>query len=133
MVQKAIVALRRCKTLLLHNLQISANVTLYKKLPFNTEKDLEPIIFVNRNPLVLVGRASIEANDWPQLVALMKTLPGAVLFATHDLDAALDLEARVIVLEKGKVVADGAASEVLTDASKLESHGLELPLRLQGR
>jgi len=59
-------------TLLLHNLQISANVTLYKTLPFNTEKDFKPIIFVNRNPLVLVGRASLEANDLPQLVALMK-------------------------------------------------------------
>ncbi len=67
-------------TLLLHNLQISANVTLYKNLPFNTEKDLEPIIFVNRNPLVLVGRSSLEANDWPQLVALMKksTLKAAI-------------------------------------------------------
>ncbi len=28
-------------TLLLHNLQISANVTLYKNLPFDTEKDLD--------------------------------------------------------------------------------------------
>ncbi len=43
-------------TLLLHNLQISANVTLYKKLPFDTEKDLAPVIFINRNPLVLIGR-----------------------------------------------------------------------------
>jgi tripartite-type tricarboxylate transporter receptor subunit TctC len=59
-------------TLLLHNLQISANVTLYKNLPFNTEKDLTPIIFVNRNPLVLVGRRSLAANDLTQLVALMK-------------------------------------------------------------
>jgi tripartite-type tricarboxylate transporter receptor subunit TctC len=59
-------------TLLLHNLQISANVTLYKNLPFNTEKDLTPIIFVNRNPLVLVGRKSLAANDLTQLVALMK-------------------------------------------------------------
>ena len=31
-------------TLLLHNLQISANVTLYKNLPFDTEKDLTPVM-----------------------------------------------------------------------------------------
>src|SRR5262245_21771530 len=43
-------------TLLLHNLQISANVALYPSLPFDTEKDLTPIAFINRNPLVLTGR-----------------------------------------------------------------------------
>src|SRR5712691_6761467 len=40
-------------TLLLHNLQISANVTLYPKAPYDTEKDLAPVAFINRNPLVL--------------------------------------------------------------------------------
>jgi len=67
-------------TLLLHNLQISANVTLYKSLPFDTEKDLTPIIFVNRNPLVLVGRKDLDANDLDQLLALMKktTLKAAI-------------------------------------------------------
>ena len=60
-------------TLLLHNLQISANVTLYKNLPFNTEKDLTPIIFVNSNPLVLVGRNTLEPNTLPELIAYMKT------------------------------------------------------------
>jgi tripartite-type tricarboxylate transporter receptor subunit TctC len=66
--------------LLLHNLQISANVTLYKNLPFDTEKDLTPIIFVNRNPLVLVGRKDLDANDLNQLLALMKkkTLNAAI-------------------------------------------------------
>ena len=43
-------------TLLLHNLQISANVALYPKLTFDTEKDLAPVAFINQNPLVLVGR-----------------------------------------------------------------------------
>jgi tripartite-type tricarboxylate transporter receptor subunit TctC len=60
-------------TLLLHNLQISANVTLYKKLPFDTEKDLMPVIFINRNPLVLIGRKSLPAKTLPELLALMKT------------------------------------------------------------
>jgi tripartite-type tricarboxylate transporter receptor subunit TctC len=60
-------------TLLLHNLQISANVTLYKKLPFDTEKDLKPVMFINRNPLVLIGRKSLSAKTLPELLALMKT------------------------------------------------------------
>lgn len=59
-------------TLLIHNLQISANVALYKNLPFDTEKDLAPIMFINNNPLVLVGRKTLPANTLPELLALMK-------------------------------------------------------------
>jgi putative tricarboxylic transport membrane protein len=60
-------------TLLLHNLAITANVTLFKNLPFNTEKDLTPIILVNKDPLVLVGRNSLAPKDLSELLALMKT------------------------------------------------------------
>ena len=62
-------------TLLLHNLQISANVALYPKLPFDTEKELTPVAFINQNPLVLVGRKSLAANTLPELLALMKKSP----------------------------------------------------------
>ena len=58
--------------LLMHNLQISANVTLYKSLPFDTVKDFAPVMLVNRNPLVLVGRTTLEANNLTELIALMK-------------------------------------------------------------
>jgi len=62
-------------TLYIHNLQISANVSLYKTLPFDTEKDFQPITMINSNPLVLVGRKSLPANTLPELVAWMKTTP----------------------------------------------------------
>jgi tripartite-type tricarboxylate transporter receptor subunit TctC len=60
-------------TLLLHNLQISANVGLYPQLPFDTEKDLAPVIFINNNPLVLVGRKTLEPNSLKELISYMKT------------------------------------------------------------
>jgi putative tricarboxylic transport membrane protein len=60
-------------TLLLHNLQISANVSLYNNLPFDTEKDLAPIIFINNNPLVLAGRKNLEPNSLRELMAYAKT------------------------------------------------------------
>lgn len=65
-------------TLLLHNLQISANVSLYPNLSFDTEKDLTPIGFINSNPLVLVGRKSLAANSLGELLAWMKTTPAKV-------------------------------------------------------
>jgi tripartite-type tricarboxylate transporter receptor subunit TctC len=60
-------------TLFVHNLQISANVSLYKTLPFDTEKDFQPIAMINSNPLVLVGRKDLEPKTLPELVAWMKT------------------------------------------------------------
>ena len=62
-------------TLLLHNLQISANVALHPNLPFDTEKDLAPIAFINHNPLVLVGRKSLAPSTLSELIAWMKTTP----------------------------------------------------------
>ncbi|HEY2527883.1 MAG TPA: tripartite tricarboxylate transporter substrate binding protein [Xanthobacteraceae bacterium] len=58
--------------LLLHNLQISANVTLYKKLPFDTVEDFVPVMLINRNPLILVGRSTLAPNTLTDLVTLMK-------------------------------------------------------------
>lgn len=60
-------------TLLLHNLQISANATLYKSLPFDTAKDLTGVMNVNNNPLILVGRKDLAPNTLAELFAYMKT------------------------------------------------------------
>ena len=62
-------------TLLLHNLAISANATLYKgqDLGFDTEKDFRPVMFLNRNPLLVAGRKSLEPNNLTELLAWMKT------------------------------------------------------------
>jgi len=59
-------------TLLLHNLQISANVTLYEKLPYDTVKDFVAVALINRNPLVLVGRNGLGPNTLTELVAMMR-------------------------------------------------------------
>ena len=60
-------------TLLLHNLQISANVTLYPKAPYDTERDLTPVGFINRNPLVMIGRKGLPPNNLRELMDYMKT------------------------------------------------------------
>ena len=89
-------------TLLVHNLQIAANITLFKDLPFNTEKDIAPVGLINKNPLVLVGRPGLAPNTLKELIALMKTehlkeaLPG---FGTtgHLTSALFAQEAKVTI------------------------------------
>jgi tripartite-type tricarboxylate transporter receptor subunit TctC len=89
-------------TLLVHNLQIAANITLFKELPFNTEKDITPVGLINKNPLVLVGRPGLTPNSFKDLMSLMKkerlkeALPG---FGTtgHLTSVLLTQEAQVAV------------------------------------
>ncbi|MGI6193432.1 MAG: energy-coupling factor ABC transporter ATP-binding protein [Christensenellales bacterium] len=64
---------------------------------------------------------------------LLSSLPHTMLIATHDLDMALDVCERVIVLKGGRVLSDGPARTLLTDKNLMESAGLELPLSLGGK
>jgi tripartite-type tricarboxylate transporter receptor subunit TctC len=64
--------------LLLHNLQISALVSLYPNMNVDVEKDLVPVGFINFNPLLLVGRKSLEANSLDELLTWMKSTPAKV-------------------------------------------------------
>lgn len=53
-----------------------------------------------------------------------------VLLCTHDLDIALEVCSRCLVLADGKIVADGPTSSILYDRKLLEENNLELPLAL---
>lgn len=76
---------------------------------------------------------SLDPRNRRRLMGLLAGLDGTQLVATHDLDLAWELCRRVVLLAEGRVVADGPARQVLSDRKLLETSGLELPLRLQGR
>ncbi|MDR1531820.1 MAG: energy-coupling factor ABC transporter ATP-binding protein [Clostridiales bacterium] len=59
-----------------------------------------------------------------RLIKILRDLPQTQLIATHDLDLALACCGRAIVLEKGRLRADGGAREVLRDRELLEGCGL---------
>lgn len=64
------------------------------------------------------------------LINLLKSFNLTKIIATHDLDLVLETCSRVILLDKGSVVAEGEAFEVLSNKSLLEAHSLELPASL---
>lgn len=68
-----------------------------------------------------------------KLIKLLKGLQVTKLIATHDLDLALEICDRVILLKDGKIFAQGSAKEILTNQSVLEEAFLELPFCLQSR
>ncbi len=92
---------------------------------------------------VLAMRPSVMLFDEPtsfldpkarrHVAQLLTRLPHTMLIATHDLDMALDICQRVIVLQSGKVLSDGPAGKQLCDSELMDSAGLELPLCLGGK
>jgi cobalt/nickel transport system ATP-binding protein len=75
--------------------------------------------------------AFLDPRGRRELIALIRSLPGTKLIATHDLDLVLDLCPRVLVLDGGRLVADGPAAELLANPVIIENHGLEIPHRLR--
>lgn len=84
-------------------------------------------------PQVLVldePSAQLDPRSRRQLIDLLQALPLTQLVATHDLDLAVDLCSRTIVLSQGQIVYDGATGSVMSDRVFLEQHALELPFCL---
>jgi tripartite-type tricarboxylate transporter receptor subunit TctC len=54
------------------------NPSIYKKVPFDTLKDITPITVIGTVPLVLVVHPTVKANSVKELIALMKAKPGTL-------------------------------------------------------
>jgi cobalt/nickel transport system ATP-binding protein len=62
-----------------------------------------------------------------ELAEVLRGLDLTTLVVTHDLLYALELCPRSVILDEGRVVADGPTAELLADADLLAAHRLELP------
>ncbi|MGH8616685.1 MAG: Bug family tripartite tricarboxylate transporter substrate binding protein [Burkholderiales bacterium] len=64
------------------NIEIVINPNLYKKLPYNTQKDFAPVSLVADTPLILVVNPSVPAKSVQELIALAKAKPGVLNYAS---------------------------------------------------
>ncbi len=83
------------------------------------------------NPQILVldePSSQLDPRSRRQLINLLSKLPLTQLIATHDLDLALELCSRTIVLSKGRIVYDGSTEKIMLDHEFLQQHALEAPL-----
>ena len=73
---------------------------------------------------------ALDPRNRRAVIRALSALPCAKLIATHDLDFVLDACTRVLLMDCGRIVADGRPDELMRDRALLERHGLELPLSL---
>lgn len=72
--------------------------------------------------------AQLDPRSRRQLIELLRPLSLTYLIATHDLDLALELCDRIVILSHGQIVKDGPTEEVLSNSETLEQYHLESPL-----
>ena len=85
------------------------------------------------NPSVLLfdePSSFLDPKSRRLLIKELLSLQYTQFIATHDLDLALEVCDRVIVLQNGKIQAEGTVKEILTNQELLDKFGLELPLSL---
>jgi tripartite-type tricarboxylate transporter receptor subunit TctC len=69
----------------------SVNPTLNPKLPYDTLKDLTYVSLMSTAPLIMIAHPSLPANNVKELIALAKSKPGELNFASSGIGAAAHL------------------------------------------
>jgi tripartite-type tricarboxylate transporter receptor subunit TctC len=78
-------------TLLLYHIGMATSPALYRNLPYKTLDDFEYLGMINDVPMTLIGRSTLPANTYPELVKWLEANKGKVNLANAGLGAASHL------------------------------------------
>ena len=62
--------------------EMSMNVVLFKKMPYDPVRDLQPVTLVGTTPPVLLAHPSLPVKSVKDLIALARAKPGALSYAS---------------------------------------------------
>lgn len=91
-----------------------------KRIAIATVLSMRPSILILDEP-----SAGLDPRARRTLIHLLRDLPITMLVSTHDMALVKELFPRTIVMDEGRIVADGLTMEILSDERFLEAHGLE--------
>ena len=69
---------------------------------------------------------SLDPRNRNNLMKLLKSLPQTLIIATCNMSFAASLADRAVLLDKGRIIADGEAKKIMSDAELMTEHGLEI-------
>jgi cobalt/nickel transport system ATP-binding protein len=70
---------------------------------------------------------SLDPRNRNNLMKLLASLPQTLVIATCNMSFAAALADRAVLLDKGRIIADGEAAEIMSDSELMSEHGLESP------
>lgn len=88
-------------TLLMSTNTFAVNPALFKSLPYNSQRDFEPITLVAEVPLILVVHPSVPAGTVKDLIAFAKARPRQLNYASSGTSSSLRLAAELMQLIAG--------------------------------
>lgn len=88
-------------TILMADIAFSANPALHEKLPYDSLKDFEPVIFTATLPTMFVVPKAVPATTLAELVALAKSKPGVLNYASAGLGSVAFLAAELFKMQNG--------------------------------
>ena len=85
-----------------------------------------------RPSIILMDEPSstLDPRNRRNLIGLLNEFDGLKIITSHDLDFIWDTCQRTILINNGRIVADGNPQDILRNKKMLEENGLELPLSL---
>jgi tripartite-type tricarboxylate transporter receptor subunit TctC len=101
-----------------NNATFAANVSLYKKLPFDPVKDFAPVVLVATQPNILVVHPSLPVHSVKDLIAFAKAHPGELNYGNSGIGAAAHLAAELFKSMTGTKIESipyKSAAPALTD------------------
>ena len=92
-----------------------------KRIAIATVLSMRPAILALDEPF-----SSLDPSARRELMHLLEALPQTMIVSTHHIPIIRHLFPRTVVMDDGRVVADGETEAILADAGLLEAHGLEV-------
>ena len=86
---------------------------------------LEPNMLIMDEP-----SSNLDPKSRRNLINLLRTFTHTKIIATHDLEMALDVCERTLIMHQGRIAADGKTFDLLQNDALLEESHLERPARL---
>jgi tripartite-type tricarboxylate transporter receptor subunit TctC len=83
-------------TMLINNVSLAVNVTLMKKLPYDTLKDLAPVTLIGRQPNLLVVYPGFPAHSVQELLAMARAKPGSINYGSGGIGTASHLATELL-------------------------------------
>ena len=73
---------------------------------------------------------ALDPGNRRNLIHILNEFDHLKVIASHDLDFIWDTCNRVLLMDRGQIIADGTPDGILRDEALLTTHALELPLSL---
>jgi tripartite-type tricarboxylate transporter receptor subunit TctC len=88
-------------TLLMAGASNAINMSLFRKLPYDTLRDFDPIVLCVQGANVLVVHTSVPARNLKELIALAKAQPGKLNFASSGLGSSNHMAGELLKVMAG--------------------------------